>query len=571
MNIQTIDEYHGLWRTSANEGVPYSDDFPEALLVLPEFLDGALGAGKASNIDIKINITDPKKCILTINDDGKGITSEKRIKEWASKDTGNDATEQKYGHGSKKALTKFAPEYSTAKWKLYWRKQDKRGMVGVLNILSSPFKGLQTSHKEDDEDETTCPIHGTEWVIEFDLSVFGKKNTSDKIMESLQEICRVRYEPSYYHPYKIKISIIDGALILNKCSDDWKSLKVCLENEVQTGNVRKTHDFTRTIDSSTVDCSFYEITADGRTYNIPGLPTFGRKNMKSSRVHIARGGRYIEAMTYSKFMGKESHNSDNGKIGFVIFRGDVLPAPCTTKVKMQEECPILKKMIADIIKHIGAPIPVAEPTIPVAKQCQVPSIAKKSTQVAKSIQLVKQFSQPTTVSTPTPTKVSTPTPTKVSIPTPTKVSIPMPTKVSTAIAVSTPPPTLGVSFISPPTRGISFLSAPTPTAVLTHITENKKLPLVLPKAEAIESEEKHTSNIVATHPHTKLSVISIGSDVEVSVKNKSKLLTSTPVIYTPETNVSVDVQTMEEDDIQILKKLHTKYGCSIIIKLMNKF
>ena len=82
MNIQTIDEYHGLWRTSANEGVPYSDDFPEALLVLPEFLDGALGAGKASNIDIKINITDPKKCILTINDDGKGITSEKRIKEW---------------------------------------------------------------------------------------------------------------------------------------------------------------------------------------------------------------------------------------------------------------------------------------------------------------------------------------------------------------------------------------------------------------------------------------------------------------------------------------------------------
>ena len=56
------NDYHGLWRASANEGVPYADDFPEALLVLPEFIDGALGAGKASIIDINIFII----CIICI-------------------------------------------------------------------------------------------------------------------------------------------------------------------------------------------------------------------------------------------------------------------------------------------------------------------------------------------------------------------------------------------------------------------------------------------------------------------------------------------------------------------------
>ena len=78
MSIPSND-YHGLWRASANEGVPYSEDFPEALLVLPEFIDGALGAGNASIIDIKFNITNPKECELIVNDNGKGLISEKRM------------------------------------------------------------------------------------------------------------------------------------------------------------------------------------------------------------------------------------------------------------------------------------------------------------------------------------------------------------------------------------------------------------------------------------------------------------------------------------------------------------
>ena len=338
------NDFHGLWRASANEGVPYSEDFPEALLTLPEFIDNALGAGGATVIDVKFNITNPRECEFSITDNGKGLVSEKRMKEWSSKDVGSNSTENIYGHGAKKALTKFAPEYSTATWKMYWRKQDRRGLVGTLNILSSPYNGLETSHIEDDKSDDICPDHGTRLTIKFAITVLGKFDTSDKLMEAVQEIIRVRYEPSQYQPYTINVKVINGTAVLDYKSTEMKSLRECLEAEPPT-NVKKIYERELTLDKTIAHVSFYEIVADGRSYSIPGLPTFGRKNMKASRVHIARHGRYIEAMPIAKFLGKEDHNSLNGKIGFIRFTGEELPTPCTTKVKMYEECPVFKKMI----------------------------------------------------------------------------------------------------------------------------------------------------------------------------------------------------------------------------------
>ena len=358
------NDFNGLWRASANEGVPYSEDFPEALLVLPEFIDGALGAGQASIIDIKFDITNPTECELIINDNGKGLISEKRMKSWSSKDIGNDKTENIYGHGSKKALTKFAPDYTSAKWELFWRKQDKRGVSGVLNILSSPFNGLDTKHIEDENNDTICPGHGTCWKVIFDISVLGNINTAQSIMNAMQEIIRVRYEPSYFHEYIINLEVTNGLDVFKKSSSEWKSLKECLDNAVELGDVKKTHDDTITIDKTTAKYCFYEIIIDGRQFNIPGLSKFGKKNMEASRVHLARNGRYIEAMPYSKFIGKKDHNSANGKIGFIIFTGEELPTPCTTKVKLQEDCPILKKMKDEIIVRLKQKSSVLSPPPP---------------------------------------------------------------------------------------------------------------------------------------------------------------------------------------------------------------
>jgi len=345
------NDFHGLWRASANEGVPYSEDFPEALLTLPEFIDNSLGAGGATVIDVKFNITNPNECEFSITDNGKGLVSEKRMKEWSSKDVGSNSTENIYGHGAKKALSKFAPEYSKATWKMYWRKQDRRGLVGTLNILSSPYNGLETAHIEDDKNDDICPDHGTRLTIKFAITVLGKFDTSDSLMGAVQEIIRIRYEPSQYLPYVINVKVINGTAALDYKSTEMKSLRECLEAEPPT-NVKKICERELVLDKTTAHVSFYEIVADGRSYSIPGLPTFGRKNMRASRVHIARHGRYIEAMPIAKFLGKEEHNSLNGKIGFIRFTGEELPTPCTTKVKMYEECPVFKKMITLIRKNV---------------------------------------------------------------------------------------------------------------------------------------------------------------------------------------------------------------------------
>jgi hypothetical protein len=430
----SANEYQALWRSSANEGVPYSEDFPEALLVLPEFLDGALGAGNASIIDLTFNITNPKECELIVNDNGKGLVSEKRMKDWSSKETGNNETENIYGHGSKKALTKFIPEFVNAKWTLSWRKQDKRGLSGALNILSSPFNGLDTKHIEDDENEDTCPIHGTCWNIKFDISVLGKYNKPAELMNALQEIIRSRYEPSKYQPYTINVKIINGATILQQKSTEWKSLKAHLDDEIQHGSVKKTHESSITVDKTTATYSFYEIVDDGRKYNIPGMPIYGRKNMTSSRVHLARNGRYIEAMAYSKFIGNVQHNAKNGKIGFVMFTGEELPTPCTTKVKFQEECPIFKKMTALIIKHIITPPAKISVTVkPVVVTTPPPTtaiVAATTLVVQKPVAALKQKQTLLPVaSTPPPT-------TKSAVK---KTVVHTPVAIKPVVSIATPP------------------------------------------------------------------------------------------------------------------------------------
>jgi hypothetical protein len=362
------NDFEGLWRASANEGVPYSDDYPEAMLVLPEWIDGALGAGEATHVDIQFDLTDPRKCILVVCDNGIGLVNETRMWEWASTDIGNDTNENIYGHGSKKVLTKFCPDYKTATWRLSWRRKDKRQCSTSLYTRSSPYIGLNTKHDEDPDNDDICPDRGTRWEVVFDISVLGKLADPHELVQALQEIIRIRYERSYYYrtfhrDFTISIQIKKGdSCFLEENSSEWKSLKECLEDEVERNNVRKVCDGFITIDQTTAHYCLFEISADGRKFTIKGMPKFGKKNMNASRVHIARGGRYIEAMPYSKFMNIEQHPSNNGRIGFVSFTGTDLPIPCTTKVKMQEECPIFKKMTEAIKIKFDVRLPIVAPT-----------------------------------------------------------------------------------------------------------------------------------------------------------------------------------------------------------------
>lgn len=81
------DQYNALWRGSSHEAVPYTEDFPEPLLVFPEVIDGSLGQGKATAISIHIAINETTRIgVMTVTDNGIGIANERRLLQWAAKE-----------------------------------------------------------------------------------------------------------------------------------------------------------------------------------------------------------------------------------------------------------------------------------------------------------------------------------------------------------------------------------------------------------------------------------------------------------------------------------------------------
>ena len=119
------EEWSSLWRASAYEAVPYTDDFPECLLVLTELIDGGVAQGRAPKILIRISLNNPEtgKNTLLVEDTGTGIANEGRVLRWASSRNGEGdaAIHHRYGHGSKKCLTKWCAEYDQAAWTLRYR------------------------------------------------------------------------------------------------------------------------------------------------------------------------------------------------------------------------------------------------------------------------------------------------------------------------------------------------------------------------------------------------------------------------------------------------------------------
>ena len=79
----STEEYHALWRSSAYEAVPYTEDFPEGLLVLPELSDGSIGQGKATQIIFRISLNG-ENSKLTVLENGGGIRNERRLLAWAA-------------------------------------------------------------------------------------------------------------------------------------------------------------------------------------------------------------------------------------------------------------------------------------------------------------------------------------------------------------------------------------------------------------------------------------------------------------------------------------------------------
>jgi hypothetical protein len=351
------EEYHALWRQSAHEAVPYTDDFPEALLVLPELSDGSIGQGNATSVVFQFYLNG-EESKLSVKDNGGGIRNERRLLQWAaSKATSNI---HRNGHGTKKCLTKWEPDYEKAQWSIRWRLPGKN-----LQTTTYPFTGYHPDAIQDDEghDTETLMPSGCEVSIQFNASsILGDLvNNPEALSGALKEIIQTRYSEdtltrtefiidiSYPHKAERK------SLYRNSKKEKWHSFRTCVLNAIKNGTVKRLHESKHDIEGGYYTIEIYYIEVDGKKQFAlkKEFPKYGLKSMRSSRVHIALDGRVIEATPVYQLLDLDAnHNDYNGYKAFVNFVPNTkddytkLPLPCTTKVSLYENDPVYRGFVA---------------------------------------------------------------------------------------------------------------------------------------------------------------------------------------------------------------------------------
>lgn len=356
------DEYAGLWRGSAMEKVPYTDDFPEALLVLPELYDGAIGQGKATEITTSFVEREGGIWVLIVQDNGSGIRNISRLLRWAAPTSLDNY--HRNGHGLKKALTKFAPDYATANWTIRWRNPG-----WCLNTACAPFIGIDTpiDTDEDNRDTTTLMPSGTRIEIEFDLGILGSSfSTPPALLAGVKEIIQTRFSEKILRRTRFRVTVKPlTASVQTLESSEWHSFHWWIQRGVENGTIERICE-TEPHESEGAPwlLSWYRITEKGSTnYDLKReFPTYGAKNQRTQRVAIALQDRTIEYAPYYKFVGRSvSHNNDNGNIVIVEFPSPDLarkPEPSTTKVTMYEHGEIYKAFACDLLTRLTRSIPL---------------------------------------------------------------------------------------------------------------------------------------------------------------------------------------------------------------------
>jgi len=364
------EQYKALWRASASEAVPYTDDFPEPLLILPELTDGSIGKGKATKIEIEFDITNPEKVYVTHRDNGRGISSSElpRLFSWAN--SKSSSSEHRYGHGSKKALTKISPDYDTAEFRLLFK------MIGQLHSITGPwddFQKMAESVKVVEHTESNQNI-GFEWMMNSDMGIFGEKRELYKdprnLFLAMKEVLTSRYNAYHFDNCEYVLSVKCGPEFISESSktNSWKTLEQMLD---ESKNATQKYKFSFPWKSVTVDYTEYKLSRNDDTIS-EAFPTYGVRSIPASRCHIANDGRFIEPMRAERFEKRKLHNSMNRTIAFINVRSSEddsesykdQPVPCTTKVSFQEQCPNLNGILDRIRSERKRIDTEAKPKVP---------------------------------------------------------------------------------------------------------------------------------------------------------------------------------------------------------------
>ena len=360
------EECTALWRASAYEAVPYTEDYCEALLTLPEILDGAVGQGGASRIEISITL-DPEsgRGIIMVDDNGGGMKNVTRFLRWAA--AKNSDNMHRNGHGMKKCMTKWEKDYEKAKWWVLYRKPNRD-----LIRIDGPFIGPDTKQAEVEGDNETLMPSGTQWGMEFDMSILGDHNTPATLAQALKEIIQTRYRDDIIQrvEFVVNVETPEVTVNMNSREDGWHSFQWYVNAEMVEGRARMARDQEVEIPGGRWVYKAYRLTVDGRlpTPLKTMFPKYGAKNMICARAHISVDGRMMEAIHVAKLHGKENHNFFNGWIEFIDFIPNTpedferMPVPCTTKVSFYENGEVFKEFKIEYMHVQQTPeIPMVRP------------------------------------------------------------------------------------------------------------------------------------------------------------------------------------------------------------------
>ena len=341
--------------------------------MLPELIDGSIGQGQATKIILQITLNGTKSN-LKVRDNGVGIKNERRLLQWAAQKASDNL--HRNGHGTKKCLTKWEQDYAKANWTIKYRLVGKN-----LQIIKGPFKGRDTDVSEDETDETSLMPSGVEISINFNITVLaGLGENPDALFKALKELIQTRYSETVFEKTEFVIDISAGDLTQKKLAPHssknakapWHSFKASVEKSLEDPRITKVYSNTVQIEGGqyVVDV-FYNTILGNTAFSLKKeFPRYGIKSTTSSRVHISLDGRMIEAIPLSTLMGRNAnHNDFNGFIIFVNFTPNTpadfnkLPSPCTTKVSLYENDPVLTtfkadfaKMMAPVIKDVLAKV-----------------------------------------------------------------------------------------------------------------------------------------------------------------------------------------------------------------------
>jgi len=361
---------HGFWRAAANENMEYTDDFPAPLLTLPELYDGSRSHGRASMIKTIIRLPPADSPvgtlgILIVEDNGVGIINDEardRLLTFAS--AISTTIHHRYGHGTKKMLAKWMPNYEVGNWKLEYRAQSCRvGHTTDLVEITAPFLGLKTPKKYTADNENLNPC-GLRWTIDFDPKVLGDyRDNPLRLFDALKEIIRTRFSRIPLAATTFEVEVYKGdKLVQKEDSRNWKTLEEVLDEEVKAGRARISRGpETGAFESGSSWTAKEYLILDDKVLS-KEFRTYGCRNMSSSRVHMGLDGRFIEARPIHKMIGApNNHNEYNGRIGIVNFilneakDYDKLPTPATTKVAFSETCPIFLKFRQECSRFLLRP------------------------------------------------------------------------------------------------------------------------------------------------------------------------------------------------------------------------